>query len=107
MSERDSFIRIIVEFSAGFYNHYSLNHSGKLSTIHLIKYGAAGRIYNHYSLNHSGKLLSIHLIKYGAAKGKNLLKRSTSLKDGEPKKGYSTTDQRDRKENQGMSGLCH
>ena len=87
-----------MEFSAGFYNHHSLNHSGKLSPIHLINNGAA-----------KGKYLLRRKppFKYGAAKGKYLLKRSTKLKDGEPEKSHSTTDQRDHEENQRMSGLCH
>jgi len=66
-------------------NHHYLNHPGKLSSIHLIKHGAAGRISNHHYLNHPGKLLSIHLIKHGAAKGKYLLRRKPPSNMAQPK----------------------
>ena len=74
---------------AGFYNHHSLNHPGKLSPIHLINYGAA-----------KGKNLLRRKppFNYGAAKGANLLKRSTKLKDGEREESHSTTDRRDPEE---------
>ena len=42
-----------------------INEVHNCSNVTLYSYrGIFGRIYNHYSLNHSGKLLSIHLIKY-------------------------------------------
>ena len=78
------------------------------SNVTLYSYrGISAGFYNHYSLNHPGKLSTIHLIKHGAAKGKYLLKRSTKLKDGEPKESYSTTDQRDQEEDHRVSELCH